>query len=421
MKVISYSSNGKTFYSISNDKFIPVHHLITYYLQVQLATKATNTIERKAYELLFALKYFNKRKIDLISNVECLKFFSEEEINIFAKSCKLKLSTLESESVIPIISEVALRNLMARNQPTKNIVDEGTAKGRFDTFVHFYKFAFNRCHGHDLLPLKKQEDYNRCLIELTTSRKSMGRWKKSFSDPFQSHFPDEKYFELLEITQAKSNKNPFHSKIRNELIIKIIIETGLRRGAVAKLKISDVFNDRQPRIRVTRTPDDVTDKRRNKASQKTKAHVSAISTQLAKKIEYYIKEIRGNLPNTQTHEFVFVTEKDSRNTLGQPLSLRSYNQIFEKISNTLSVEVTPHILRHKWNEIFDIDIDSLAKELNLDSQTKEDIRKYAMGWTANSKMADIYNNFRLALKTKDYHLTRQKELSSRITSQNTSD
>ncbi|WP_350545217.1 MULTISPECIES: site-specific integrase [unclassified Pseudoalteromonas] len=414
MKVISYNNSGKTFYSICNHQYIPVHHLITYYLQVQLANKATNTIERKAYELLFALKYFNKRKIDLISDVESLKFFSEEEISIFAKSCKLKLSTLDSEAVIPIISEVALRNLMARNQPTKNIVDEGTAKGRFDTFVHFYKFVFNRCHGHAQLPHDKQVNYNKCLIELVTSRKSLGSWKKSFSDPFQSNFPDEKYFELLDITQAKSNKNPFHSKIRNELIIKIFIETGLRRGAVAKLKISDVFNDRQPRIRVTRTPDDITDKRRYKASQKTKAHVSPISAELASKIEYYIKEVRANIPNTQTHEFVFVTEKNSRNTLGQPLSLRSYNQIFEKISNTLSVEVTPHILRHKWNEIFDVDIDSLSKELNLDYQTKEDVRKYAMGWSANSKMADIYNNFRLALKTKEYHLNRQKDLSSKI-------
>ncbi|MCP4991743.1 MAG: site-specific integrase [Colwellia sp.] len=361
MKVISYNSHGKTRYSISNNKYIPIHHLVTYYLQVQLADKATNTIERKAYELLFALKYFKKRKVGLISRIERLQFISEEEISIFAKSCKLKLSTVESESVSPIISEVALRNLMARNQPTKNIVEEETAKGRFDTFVHFYKFVFNRCHGRALLPSQKQEEYNKCLIELTTSRKSMGRWKKSFSDPFQSYFPDEKYFELLEISQAKSNKNPFYSKIRNELIIKIFIETGLRRGAVAKLKISDVFNDRQPRIRVTRTPDDITDKRRNKASQKTKAHVSPISAELAAKIEYYIKEIRNNLPNTDSHEFVFVTEKDSRNTLGQPLSLRSYNQIFKKLSDVLTVEVTPHILRHKWNEIFDVDIDSLAK------------------------------------------------------------
>jgi len=419
MKVISYNNNGKTHYSISNDKYIPIHHLVTYYLQVQLADKATNTIERKAYELLFALKYFKNRKLDLIGSIERLRFLSEEEISIFAKSCKLKLSTIDSESVSFIISEVALRNLMARNQPTKNIVEEGTAKGRFDTFVHFYKFVFTRFHGHARLPHQKQEQFNKCLIELTTSRKSMGRWKKSFSDPFQSYFSDEKYFELLEISQAKSNKNPFYSKIRNELIIKIFIETGLRRGAVAKLKISDVFNDRQPRIRVTRTPDDITDKRRNKAYQKTKAHVSPISAELAAKIEYYIKEIRNNLPNTHTHEFVFVAEKDSRNTLGQPLSLRSYNQIFKKLSDVLTVEVSPHTLRHKWNEIFDVNIDSLAKELNLDSQAKEDIRKYAMGWSANSTMADIYNNFRLTVKTREYQLSRQRELSSRVASRDT--
>ena len=98
-----------------------------------------------------------------------------------------------------------------------------------------------------------------------------------------------------------------------------------------------------------------------------------------------------------------MTEKNCRGTIGKPLALRNYNSIFKKLSNILGVEVTPHTLRYKWNEVFDVNIDSLAKELNLDSQTKEDIRKYAMGWTANSEMADIYNNFRLAVKTREHH------------------
>ncbi|MCP4991742.1 MAG: hypothetical protein GY928_38480 [Colwellia sp.] len=57
--------------------------------------------------------------------------------------------------------------------------------------------------------------------------------------------------------------------------------------------------------------------------------------------------------------------------------------------------------------------------MNLDSQAKEDVRKYAMGWSANSTMADIYNNFRLAVKTREYHLSRQRKLSSRVTRRGT--
>ena len=60
MKVITYKNNGKTRYSISDDRYIPLHHIITYYLQVELGRKSSNTIERKAYELLFIFKYFKK-------------------------------------------------------------------------------------------------------------------------------------------------------------------------------------------------------------------------------------------------------------------------------------------------------------------------------------------------------------------------
>lgn len=418
MKVITYKSNGKTRYSISDDKYIPLHPIITYYLQVELGGKSSNTLERKSYELLFIFKYFKKRGIDLIQSIEELKFISEDEISIFAKACKLKALITDKEVVTTIFTQVSLRNLMARNQPTDNIVEEGTAKGRFDTFIHFVKFVFRRNHARNVITKIQQKNYNEFFIELITSKKSMGSWSKKISDPFMSNFSDEKYFELLDIIKPSNDNNPFSSKIRNELIIKILIDTGVRRGAVAKLKISDVFNDKEPRIRVTKTPDDVTDPRRNRPSQKTKPHVSPLSPDLASRLEYYIKEIRSHIPNTDTHEFVFVTEKNCRGTIGKPLALRNYNSIFKKLSNILGVEVTPHTLRYKWNEVFDVNIDSLAKELNLDSQTKEDIRKYAMGWRANSEMADIYNNFRLAVKTRDHHLSRQRELSSRIGKRN---
>jgi integrase len=418
MKVITYKNNGKTRYSISDDRYIPLHHIITYYLQVELGKKSSNTIERKSYELLFILKYFKKRGIDLIQSIEELSFISEEEISIFAKACKLKALIADKEVVTTIFTQVSLRNLMARNQPTENIVEEGTAKGRFDTFIHFYKFVFRRNHSRKVLTDTQQKNYNECLIELVTSRKSMGSWTKKISDPFMSNFPDEAYFELLELVIPSNTNNPFSSKLRNELIIKIIIETGIRRGAVAKLKISDVFNDKTPRIRVTKTPGDVTDKRIKIASQKTNPHVSPISSELATRLEYYIKEIRSHIPNTDKHEFVFVAEKDCRGTIGDPLALRNYNTIFNKLSNILDVNVTPHTLRYKWNEIFDVNIDSLAKELNLDSQAKEDIRKYAMGWSANSEMANIYNNFRLAVKTREHHLSRQRELSARLSKRN---
>lgn len=415
MRVVTYRSVGKTYWSIANDQYVPLHSVVSYYLQVKLGGKSVNTRERRAYELLFSLKYFQQRNIDLIGDVESFNLLSEKEINLFARSCKLKAHVVENQTVESISSRAAISNLIARNHPIRNIVSEGTANGRLDTFIDFYQFVWNRIHGRSVLTTEQEIDYDQCLIYLNIAKESMGSWTIKISDPHSSNLSDEKYFELLDMVRVSSDNNPFiNSKFRNELIIKLCIETGLRRGAVAKLKISDLFNDRNPRVRVTKTPDDSTDIRRDRASQKTKPHVSPISSDLAKMLEFYIKEVRNTIPNTDEHEFIFVTEKDSKGTLGQPLTLRSYNSIFNKLGKALNEHLSPHVLRHKWNELFDDDMSSLARELGFDSKTIEDIRKYAMGWSAKSEMADIYNNFKLLSKTRDYHLARQREMEKRI-------
>lgn len=416
MKVFTYKSNGKVYWSIASKRYIPFHSLVSHYLQVKLGNRSVNTRKRKACELLFALKYFQKRNVDVIGNIEEFCFLNDKDINLFFRSCKLKRNIMVQHDGT-ILTKSALSNLIARNQPTENIVGEGTAKGRINTFIDFYKYIFNRRHGRSILTIKQKAEYDQCLIDLSTAARSMGSWQKRVSDPFKSGLSDEKYFELLDIIKASSNNNPFtSSKFRNELIIKLFIETGLRRGAVAKLKISDVFNDRVPRIRVTRTPDDITDPRRFRASQKTKAHVSPISRELGKDLEYYIREVRSKLLNAEHHEFVFVTEKNCRGTSGKPLSLRSYNNIFKKLSEALEVTISPHTLRYKWNELFDSDMNNLAREMGFDSKAIEDIRKYAMGWSAKSEMAEVYNNFKLASMARDYHLARQRELGAKFES-----
>ena len=40
-------------------------------------------------------------------------------------------------------------------------------------------------------------------------------------------------------------------------------------------------------------------------------------------MKHYINHIRSEIPGTHAHDFIFVSEKDSRGTIGQPLSLKS--------------------------------------------------------------------------------------------------
>ena len=107
-----------------------------------------------------------------------------------------------------------------------------------------------------------------------------------------------------------------------------------------------------------------------------------------KQLNKYIEHVRSLYPESESHEFVFVSEKGS---VGKPLSLRGYDYVFETLSKHLSFHITAHMLRHKWNEEFDVK----AEKLGYKGEAKEDIRKSAMGWSENSQMGAIYNAKRL--------------------------
>lgn len=77
-----------------------------------------------------------------------------------------------------------------------------------------------------------------------------------------------------------------------------------------------------------------------------------------------------------------------------------------KISKTLGFHISPHTLRHKWNEIFDIS----GNKCGIDASRLEDVRKYAMGWTQSSSMSTIYNDKRLAVVAREISKAHQQRI-----------
>jgi integrase len=225
------------------------------------------------------------------------------------------------------------------------------------------------------------------------------------ADPAESSIPDDIFVRMLEMILPSSPHNPFKgSRIRNYLIVSIFNQSGIRRGALAKLKISDlVMHGTSDQIKIYRSGIDPTDTRIDKPNQKSKAHLATVPLDLMNQINFYVNHIRSEIPGSQLHDFIFVSEKDSRGTLGRPLSLKSLNAIFAVLSKALGFHTHPHLLRHKWNEVFDVK----ATEMGVESRILEEARRYAMGWVAGSSMNDIYNDKRLAAKSREIALAHQ--------------
>lgn len=150
-----------------------------------------------------------------------------------------------------------------------------------------------------------------------------------------------------------------------------------------------------PRFLLTKTPNDPTDPRLERPSNKTKALSVSISSGLMKFIKLYIQTVRTENPAAREHDFVFISEKGT--TSGQPLTYKSLQKIVDKFGEALGIKLHPHKLRHKWNEVFE----DKAREYGLTPEKIEDLRKYAMGWVEDSKMASVYNEYQLAVTVAD--------------------
>lgn len=411
MKIKRYQVNNIPFVAIVDDSDCPTDPYVSAYLST-LSGQSFNTQLRKANELVFVLGHFLKKgiEIDLAARVESGQFISDKDYMQFHEACCLQKNSSEgSVAILQSITNKALRNAIAANQRQMTRVRNETQQGRIRRLREYLETLFQHFHDSHSVDEGTSDRLNRLTARIKLDEDSLSRNRSEYvADPSESVIPDAVFARLLEMILPSSPNNPFKgSKIRNYLIVSVLIQSGIRRGALAKMKISDChFYGTYDRISIYRSDIDSTDPRLEKPNQKTKAHYATISPVLMGQIKYYIDHVRATIPQSTAHDFIFVSEKGSRGTLGEPTSLKTINAIFRKISKALGFPIHPHLLRYKWNEIFDKE--GVSK--GIDPRLLEDILKYAMGWSQGSTMAETYNDKRLAQKARELSMAHQKRV-----------
>lgn len=355
MKLKRYQFNSLPFVTIVDDVDCPVDPYVSCYLNGPLSGKAANTRVRHANELLFVLSHFVENKIDLPARFASSEFITELEYMQFYDKCCFQKGMLEESSValFPSINDKRLRNIIAANQRCVAKVKNETLQGRIRRLRQFASWLFEQFHDAYSLDEATHQRFIKLVAKIKIDENSLGRNRTDeVGDPESSVIPDAIFAQMLEMVRPSSPNNPFKaSKIRNYLIVNLLMQSGIRRGAMAKLKISDFhFYGFYDQISIYRSGNDPTETRLEKAKQKTKAHLATIHPNLMRQIQFYIDHVRSEIPNTAGHDFVFISEKDSKGTLGLELSLKTINAIFQKLSDALGFHVHPHKLRHKWNE-----------------------------------------------------------------------
>ncbi|PSV99562.1 site-specific integrase [Photobacterium lipolyticum] len=259
INVKQYRFNGRSFVSLVDSDCCPVCPYAVNYINVRLSGKAFNTRVTYSHELKFVLTYFSylPEPIDLVQRVATGRFLNRGELNAFVSAARFKNES-ELSNIVSIkhFSDKTLENAIHATYVSSSSVKAATAQKRIGRLREFLEYLYDQLHS-DFAVLEEVAQRSR---QLDTALRDAQRNITDFDDACvaftESVIPDEVFFRLLKIIQPESPNNPFkHSKRRNHLILSIFIHTGLRRGAVAKLKIEHCkFWGSFDEIAVTRKP-----------------------------------------------------------------------------------------------------------------------------------------------------------------------
>lgn len=211
-----------------------------------------------------------------------------------------------------------------------------------------------------------------------------------------------------EIFDAASQLNAWrseHARVRNHLIWSVLYHLGIRGGELLGIRIRHI-DFRKGTLSIVRQADAQDDPRRRQPNTKTLGRELGISNVLQRQLSEYILQHRRRLKYAHKHDFLFVSSS------GAPLSSAALNKIFRVLRQKhpeLPQSLTPHVLRHTWNDRFSEELDGHK----VDPELEKSMRSFQMGWKPTSQSAAVYTRRFVRKKAQGISVELQKKIINR--------
>ncbi|NKA58804.1 site-specific integrase [Ralstonia solanacearum] len=360
--------------------------------QLRARSLATNTILLGLQSLGLLYQWATINEIDLDHELVHGDFLSLSQVELLASDLRYAKRYLVTAKVTT--SRLPLANLESvrrrKQEPVRHAVSAKTAADRIADVTRYLEWHAKRrialiANTQDALLFKTLSDSVIAqLKELKPTAPSgdadIGR---------TGLLPAERKI-LLEAIRPDSPNNPFRGEFnrhRNYLYLMMLYQIGHRRGESLQMKVEDI-DVHGRKVRIHRSADDASDPRSEQPRTKTLARTVPISSDLAEELYDYIGGIWSCFPiPKRRHGFLWTTSN------GVPLALSTVNDMFRRLREKvpgLPSDLTPHSLRHDWNERFSEKIDSLPAERKPGDTKETEVRSHLMGWKSNSNVVAQY-------------------------------
>lgn len=212
--------------------------------------------------------------------------------------------------------------------------------------------------------------------------------------------------ELMRVIVPGHAENPWRSifvQKRNFVMLHWLNGLGVRRGELLNIKISDI-EFRKQEVVIARRADDPDDPRLLQPKTKTRDRILPLSDSLCRITSEYVVSERRKISGVKGHDFLFVSDKT-----GEPLSLSALNKCFQILRVScpnLPSTLSPHVLRHTWNDRFSEAMD----RVEVTPAIEQKMRSYQQGWSEASGTAATYTRRHIRKRANQASLEMQKKM-----------
>lgn len=388
---------------------LPVHEVALYVGATLRSTgRAAATIHQALRALALLYNELDRAKVSLMGRLSVGQFLTLSEVMRVAEAARYRLDQQAEDSPEQKRARkvVSLEQLRLSHRPVDEApsLDAATTATRLRQIQHFLAFA------SDYVASQKSPDEAAALKALAEAGLQaldarVPRVAKRSRVGARQGIDEETEKQLLEAIRPDSPNNPWKSSFvrnRNALIIKLELATGMRRGELLGLRISDL-SKHKPLILIARRADAQHDPRKEQPSAKTYDREIEVTPAVMQTLWRFINEDRHAIKAARRHEYIIVSDE------GAPLTLDAVNKVFLQLRTAcpgLPLTLTSHVLRHTWNDRFS----AKADEMGLSPEVEQKARANQQGWSESSGTAATYTRRHVQKAARKAALALQKDM-----------
>lgn len=313
--------NNQRRYLLVDDSGLPIIPVAKYLKYIDNSEKSFNTQKTYCYSLKLYFEYLQEMDIDYRNvNINILSDFvgwlrNPYENNKVVNLKPIKAKRTEKTVNLTITVVTNFYDYLYRTEEIDN-----------DMLDKFMKQVFTGGHKHYkdfLYHVNKDTPISKNILKIKEPRRKIKTLTKE---------------EMQKVYNATTN-------IRDEFLIKLLYETGLRIGEALSLFIEDIIFDHNKGHRIK-----LVDRGElsNGAMLKTGEREIHISQELIDLFDDYAYDILDELEIDTNFVFVKLRGKNK----GQPLEYADVSDLFKRLKKKTGIDVHAHLLRHTHATIY---------------------------------------------------------------------